>query len=218
MANYCDYEIHVRGSKKAALFLYTMMPALDYKEITHEEGTDEEYIVWMTGNCKWSLDRYCEEKQNVVIDLDSFSEDDVRDEEVGLNYWYLTMRQKSEVLGVEILAHSWSDESEFDQFDHYLNGKLLSSEADEYNAYPAYEDVEDEFESYKDYCEAFDVDPNVAPPVWDKNEFETYEKFCQEYGIDPTRLPEDAWYEDDENIFYCDIESEEHISRFTFEF
>ena len=60
--------------------------------------------------------------------------------------------------------------------------------------------------------------PLLLPPVWDKNEFETYEKFCKEYGIDPKRLPEDAWFEDDDNIFYCDIESEDHTSRFAFEF
>lgn len=218
MANYCDYEIHVKGSKKATLFLYAMMPAADYKEITHEEGTDDEYIVWMTGNCKWSLDSYCEEKPNTVIDLDNLTEADIRDEEIGLAYWYLTMRQKSEVLGVEILAHSWSDESEFDQFDHYSKGMMVSSEADEYNSYPEWAEVEDEFESYKDYCETFGVDPNLSPPAWDKNEFETYEQFCKEYGIDPKRTPEDAWVEDDENIFYYDIEPQEHISRFTFDF
>lgn len=218
MANYCEYEIHVKGNKKAALYLYTMMPALDYKEITHEQGNDDEYIVWITGNCKWSLDSYCEEKPNVSIDLDSLSEDEIRDEEVGLDYCYLTMRQKSEVLGVEILAHSWSDESEFDQFDHYVNGELISSESDAYNSYPAWEDVEEEFESYKDYCEAFDIDPNLAPPDWDKSEFESYDEFCKEYGIDPKKVPEDAWYEDDEDIYYCDIEPQEHVSKFKFDF
>ena len=55
MANYCDYEIHVRGSKKAALYLYTMMPALD---------------------------SYCEEKPNVSIDLNSLNEDEIRDEDI----------------------------------------------------------------------------------------------------------------------------------------
>lgn len=219
MANYCDYEIHAKGNKKAALYLYTMMPALDYKEITHEQGNDEEYIVWITGNCKWSLDHYCEEKPNVSIDLDSLDEDDIRGEEIGLDYWYLTMRQKSEVLGVEILANSWSSESDFDQFDHYVNGKLISSESENYYAYPAWEDVEEEFESYKDYCEAFDIDPNKVPPVWDKSEFESYEEFCKECGIDPQKVSEDAWDEEDEDIYYCyDIDPPEHVSKFKFDF
>ena len=70
------------------------------------------------------------------------------------------MRQKSEVLGVEILAHSWSDESEF----------------------------------------------------------ANYEEFCKEYGIDPEEIPEDAWDEVEEDIYYCFIEPREHVSKFEFDF
>lgn len=218
MANYCNYEIHVKGTKKAALFMYAMMPVYDYKQITHEEGTEEEYIVWMEGNCKWQLDAYCEEKVDVKIDAEAFTEEYVRNEENGLDYWYLTMRQKSEVLGLEVLAHSWSDESEFDQFDRYVNGKLISSESEAYKSYPDWEDVEEAFDSYNDYCETFDIDPNLAPPAWDKSEFANYEEFCEEYGIDTEKIPEDAWYEDEDDIYYCDIEPQEHVSKFKFDF
>lgn len=216
MPRFAGVGVGVDWFKKAALYLYAMMRASGYKEITHEQGNDEEYIVWMIGNCKWSLDQYCEEKPNVSIDLDSLDEDDIRDEE---DYLYLTMRQKSEVLGVEILAHSWSGDGDFDRFDHYVNGKLISSESENYYAYPAWENVEEEFESYKDYCEAFDIDPNIDPPTWDKSEFESYEEFCKEYGIDPQKVPEYAWvyvYEDTYCCIY--IDPPEHVSKFKFDF
>ena len=33
MANYCEYEIHVKGSKKAVLMFFSTMPYMDYNEI-----------------------------------------------------------------------------------------------------------------------------------------------------------------------------------------
>ena len=188
MANYCDYEIHVKGSKKATLFLYSIMPAYDYKEITHEEGTEDNYIVWMEGNCKWSLDNYCEENPDVKIDLDNLSESDIRNEDNGLDYWYLTMRQKSEVLGVEILAHSWSDESEFDVFEVYKNGQLVNQTAKKLDSY--YE--------------------------WDKDEFPDYEEFCEEYGIDPEELPESEFENTHDNIFEHYPSDDENSFSFDF--
>ena len=92
MANICNYEIHVKGRKKAALLLFAATPAYGDKEITHEEGTDEEYILWMKGDCKWSLDTYTEEKPGVTIDLDSLTEDDLRNEGQVPDYWDLPLR------------------------------------------------------------------------------------------------------------------------------
>ena len=190
MANICNYEIHAKGNKKAVLFFYTTLQTLDYKQITHKEGNDDEYILWIKGNCKWSLDYFCEEKKNVVIQLNEFDEDTILDERIGFDYWYLTMRQKSEILNIEILAHSWSDESQYDQFDHYKDGNLLSSKYEEYsNYYP-----------------------------WDKSEFSTYEAFCKAYNINPIQISENLWYEDDEDIFYCDTLPSRNISTTKFKF
>lgn len=169
MANVCNYEIHIKGSKKAALYFVDMMPSYCRdKEIIHEEGTDNEYIVWMIGDCKWGLDAYCEENPDaaaeVADDLERLTEEDIRNMDTG-NYWDLPMQQKSEVLGVEVLAHSWSRDSEFDKFDHYLNGELVSSA--------------------------------LCPLYWDKGVFDTYEAFCETFNIDPNRLPESSWLPDE---------------------
>lgn len=88
MANVCNYEIHIKGSKKAALYFVDMTPSYCRdKEIIHEEGTDNEYIVWMIGDCKWDLDAYCEENPDaaaeVADDLERLTEEDIRNMDSG---------------------------------------------------------------------------------------------------------------------------------------
>jgi hypothetical protein len=212
MANICDYEVHVRGNKKAVLGIYAMLPVLDEKRIVHEEGTDSEYIIWIEGDCKWELDYCCKDNPDIVIDLDGFAEDTLRNGYIGDAYGDLTMRQKSELLGVEILVHSKCPESGLDQFDHYLNGELVNAES-EVNM--DWSQAQMYFDSYQEYCQELNIDPNKNPPIWYKDEFETYEEFCEEYGIDPEILPEDLWFEDDDDVFLCDID---HSSKYTFEF
>jgi hypothetical protein len=214
MANYCNYEIHARGPKKAALMLFTMIPCCDSKEITHEEGTDDKYIVHMIGNCKWSLDHYCKENPDVKINLDEYSEDDVRDEECGLDYWYLPMSQKSELLGLEILAHSWSEESEYDQMEEYNNGRLVS--CDYAPLAPDWCEYEDEFDSYQDFCEAFNINPNQNPPMWNTSEYPYYTDFCDAFGLDPEIVLEEDWDEDEDNIYYY-MSAEKMVNNY-FEF
>ena len=185
MANRCDYEIHVKGNKKAALFFVAMMPVCDSKEITHEEGTDDEYVVWLKGNCNWSLDYRCTEKPDANIDLNILAEDDVRGEEVGLPYWYLTMRQKSELLNIEILAHSWSQESEYENYEHYKNGLLLDSKRE---AYPLLYELQ-----------VYDLFPS-----WVSSEYETYEAFCSAvndfFGFSIDEIPEDCWEQSEDGV------------------
>ncbi len=208
MANYCNYEIHVKGTKKAALMMAAIMASADSKEITHEEGTDENYVVWIEGDCKWSLDAYCEEKKDVVINLDEYTEEDIRDADFD-EYWYLTMRQKSEVLGLEILAHSWSDESEFDVFEYYDYGRKVSSE--NINCRPEWdEEMQMVYCSYIDYCMVFGLNPSLNPPdTWNKEEYPTYEEFCYEHDIDPEILPESKWEEDEDGLYVCTVPYDE---------
>ena len=185
MANSCGYEIHVKGTKKAALFLAAMLPTYDSKDITHEEGTDEEYIVWVEGNCKWALDYACSEKSDVKIDLDALTLDDVQNDELGVKYWYLTMRQKSEVLNVEILAHSWSKESEFECYEHYKEGRLLDSKKDTHY-------LPDELQDYDLF------------PKWLSDQFKTYEAFCaaveEHFGFSINEISEDQWELEKEGV------------------
>ena len=59
MANICLYKIKVKGSKKACYKLVDMMPLYSgEKEYISEEGTDEDFTLVFTGDCKWSVDCY----------------------------------------------------------------------------------------------------------------------------------------------------------------
>ena len=183
MATICNYEIHVKGRKKAALFLFTAMPAYGDKEITHEEGTDEEYILWMKGDCKGSLDAYTEKKLGITTVLYSLTEDELRNEEVGVDYWYLPLSLKSKLLKLEILAHSWSVESKFESFEHYQNGQLVDSKTVRPSIPKAIKKLNES-------------------PKWVLSDYPTYEAFCasiqETLGISFQEIPESYWEEDEE--------------------
>ena len=126
MANYCYYLIRAKGTKKAALMAYASTPKSgDDNCIVAEFGTEDKYVVWYYGECKWDLDAYCKEKHSVEMDLTNLSEEDLRAGE-GYDYWDLTMRQRSEVLGVDLFAHSWSEESNLDYYEHWKAGTQIN--------------------------------------------------------------------------------------------
>ena len=192
MATICNYEIHGKGRKKAALFLFAAMASYDDKVITHEEGTDEEYVVWMKGDCKWSLDSGTEEKPGITIDLDSLTEDDLRNERQVPDYWDLPLRQKSRLLKLEILAHSWSSESEFESFEHYQNGQLIDSRTETVRLPHAFEEFPDE------------------SPNWILSEYPTYEAFCADVqdilDLDLREVPESEWDQREEGVRFLNAE------------
>ena len=123
MANYCYYVIRVNGSKKAALMTYASTPkAQDDEEILFEGGTDENYTIWFTGSCKASLDAYTQEQPDIGIDLDSYTEDQLRYEDAGCIYWTLTMRQRSELLHVDISIHAWLEGTSINEYSCWIYG------------------------------------------------------------------------------------------------
>lgn len=138
MANYCDYEVKVKGSKKAGLMVYESMPCMDFKDFDSEEKVGSSYLISFTGNCKWSVNYGVNDKLSKV-NVDSMSESEI--ESKGGDYWEYSLRAKSEAFQCEIMVHYWSEESGFDQFDHYKNGKVLKQRKIAYNY-----DEQDEFD------------------------------------------------------------------------
>lgn len=130
MANYCNYEVRVKGSRKAGLMIYASMPYLDYKDIISEESVGDYSQMCFSGNCKWSVN-YGVNDHMPKVDLEIFSEADI--EYKGDDYLEYSLRAKSEVFQCEIMVHYWSDESGFDQFDHYKNGELIKQRKIGYN-------------------------------------------------------------------------------------
>ena len=123
MANICNYEIQVKGSRKAGLFVYASMPSLDCKELVSMEEEEGQVLLCFTGDCKWSVDYGTVDRMD-SMDVESLSEEEI--EAKGENCWDISLRAKSAALRCEILAHSWSSDSGYDRVEHYINGKLLA--------------------------------------------------------------------------------------------
>lgn len=121
MANICEYEIHVIGTQKACNFIYEAMPALDNKYMLSDEGMDYGEFSF-EGNCKWSVN-FGVSDDMPSVNLSKMSLSAITNE--ALDYWDYSLQAKSRELKCEILCHYWSEESEFDQFDHYKNGNVV---------------------------------------------------------------------------------------------
>ncbi len=122
MANYCDYEIRVKGSKKAGLMVYESMPCMSNKDLDWDKKDGTDYLTAFSGDCKWSVN-YGVIDDTPIINIDAMSESEIK--KVGEKFTVYSLKAKSKALQCEIMAHYWSEEGGFDQFDHYKNGKLL---------------------------------------------------------------------------------------------
>lgn len=139
MANICDYDIHVVGSKKACLMVYESMPICDAeKDLYISRGIGNKTEYGFTGDCKWSVN-FGVTDEAPKIDLDRMNEREIRDK--ADEFWDVSLKTKSKIFQCEIMVHYWSAESGFNQFDYYSNGKVLKQRKIEYN----YEE-EDEFD------------------------------------------------------------------------
>ncbi len=122
MANICDFKIHVRGTKKAALMLYAAAVAAPYEvDIDYEGGTDDEYIIHFSGSCKWDIDAYCEKRWNKKpIDLSAIDEETIRsNEKFAEKYSQYKMKAKSGMFQCEVEVIAFDEEGEV-SFVHYV--------------------------------------------------------------------------------------------------
>lgn len=130
MANICNYEIRVKGSRQAALFVYAAMPCYNEKQICSESGTEDAYELHFTGDCKWHVDSYCRDAwDKEPLDLNTMAlldESGYGNEDMGVDYWYYTLREKSRVAACEIGVFCWSEESDFMEFACYKDGIALN--------------------------------------------------------------------------------------------
>ena len=131
MANICEYEVHVKGTKKAALMVLNSMPAMDYLDVKTEYSESNNYVICFTGNCKWSVNYGVTDNADNSVSLTNMTENEIQQN--ANNYWNYSLRAKSEMFQCEILVHYWSEESGFDQFDHYKNGKCIKQRKIAYN-------------------------------------------------------------------------------------
>lgn len=131
MANYCNYEVKVIGSEKACLMVFESMPYMDYNQIETKNQKNELTELMFAGNCKWSVNFKVRDVLSKV-DVDSFDETLIQ--EKASDYYQYSLRAKSEAFECEILVHYWSEESGFDQFDHYKNGEIIKKRKIKFNS------------------------------------------------------------------------------------
>lgn len=123
MANFCNFEIRVKGKRGNALLVYASMPAVDECPVTYSAGTDNHYEIHFHGCTKWSVNFDVTDDwdgRDIDVDLNTLSDRDIH--ALGNSLWGYSLKAKSRVLACEILVCYWSDESDFNQFDHYVNG------------------------------------------------------------------------------------------------
>ena len=149
MADYCDYIIHVRGTKKAALMVFATMRCADDKPISYEGGTDEEYIIHFSGSCKWEPDAYCDKEWNgEEIDLNVLDEGAIRNEDGIDDFMFYPLKDMSAMFHCEIEIYECYPDNEVCSFTHYKDGDTLEEEysAIDYEYDDGYFDDDEEIE------------------------------------------------------------------------
>lgn len=125
MANICMYKIKVVGTKQACYALVNMMPLYSYeKEFLSEGGTDDEFTLVFTGDCKWGVDCYT----SAMTSPEPFTKEEL-DAVCDGDHWDKTLKDKSVLLDCEIFCNSKDiDDSCWSVFAHYNRGKEICDE------------------------------------------------------------------------------------------
>jgi hypothetical protein len=92
------------------------------KEILFEEGTENNFTLIFTGDCKWSVDAYTsplsEPKPLSPEEVDVIDDGD---------YWNVNLRDKSILLNCEIFCNSKDiDDCCWAIYEHYDKGKIIN--------------------------------------------------------------------------------------------
>ena len=126
MANYCSFEIRIKGKRGNALLLCHSIPTMGGGSITYAKGTDDAYEMRFRGSCKWSVNfNVTDDWDGIEIDTDLNALPESMLIDLGPNFRGYSLRAKSRVLECEVQVHYWSEETEFDYFDHYVNGRRI---------------------------------------------------------------------------------------------
>ena len=135
MANICEYKGIIKGKKNACYAVFGSMSCMDDKQIVEEGEKDGEYYLRFEGDCKWSVDSYCTERENT--DPLDIPEDIEEAEAFGEDNWYIPQYQKPNLFGVELWINS-ADVEDYDpewydecggHYEHYAkNGEEINDD------------------------------------------------------------------------------------------
>lgn len=137
------HEIHLRGPKKAVYMVYHNLLCCDPPDITHEEGTDDSFVMHFMHYTKY--DAYPNEHRwgeadswdGTPIDLTGIPLEDILANKYTFTYADHDLAAFSGMFGVEIeLLHTWDDMGDGEEWENgpvypffaYANGKVIRNE------------------------------------------------------------------------------------------
>ena len=125
MANMCTFELRVKGARNAALAVAHSMPNLSAVIRARREAGGVTEII-LTGACNWSVN-YGVSDQWTWPDCDAVLPglDEAGVAAHAERIYGCSLKSKSRYLHCEIAVHYWSEESGFDSFDLYRDGKCV---------------------------------------------------------------------------------------------
>ena len=132
MSNVCQYKVKVSGKKNACYAFLGSMSYMDYREIEKEEGTEKEYCLWFSGDCKEDVNDSCQPWEGEFpVELSGNFETAMQ--EASDHYSYRTVQERSAMFDVEVWCNSCiqSDQPKVAIFEHYLRGAALKCELPE---------------------------------------------------------------------------------------
>ena len=121
MSVLCDYEVHVKGSKKTCQMVYETMTSYGVKNIEKEGNEGDSYFIVFTGDCRGVV------TEGMIDQMDPINVEKMKEDEIKSNgpyYWNYSLRAKSEALQCVILLRYWSKDLSADRFVYYENGKI----------------------------------------------------------------------------------------------
>lgn len=137
---YCYFDIHAKGSRQAALALYSMTKRSKHLTIDKEFGDDDNYVIHFSGYIYDQHDLFgTEYRKTTSIDVFELSEEQIRNGECMVKHMGLSLRQKSELLGLDIQVHYWSKTHDYSYFECYKHGFFINVIADTYEKGNDYE-------------------------------------------------------------------------------
>lgn len=132
MSNVCKYKVKVKGKKNACYAFLGSMAYMDFRDIDKEEGTEADFTLWFSGDCKEDVNESCQPWEGEFpVELSGNYETALN--EAKDNYSYRTVQERSAMFDVEVWCNSCiiDDEPEVAIFEHYLKGGAASGELPE---------------------------------------------------------------------------------------
>jgi len=128
MANVCNYHIKVKGTAKNCYAFMCSTNTCSGKWIEYEEGTEKNYTLRYSGDCKWDIDSYT---HYGTADISTMPENTL-----DMTQWCFDNRineldlvSRSELFNVEVwcctMLESGCYDDDFESY-HYKNGEERS--------------------------------------------------------------------------------------------